>query len=266
MRYYAVESSNHGSDGDNHSILLYTKQSDWSFTCVQEVNVCDNNRARRPHRLLYDAVFTKAFIVNLTKCAHISKSTVDADGTVHRVFCVSLPFMKGAYARSIYVHTDGLMYITAGPKGIWAVDHKNPNGITPVKFHSVAGLRMKVMNDLLFYKGWWYATSTRPCAIRRFRSLATMADNEDVSGMLGLCKEHHGKSSGTPYFLQVIDNRMYVPYIFTKSGVVSFEVPEDNTGSPGGGIKGATASVRHHWKTGGWEEHEEDIAIRNLGW
>ena len=93
-----------------------------------------------------------------------------------------------------------------------------------------------------------------------------MADNEDVSVILGLCKEHHGKSSGTPYFLQVIDNRMYVPYIFTKSGVVSFEVPEDSTGSAGGGMKGATASVRHHWKNGGWEETEEDIAIRNLGW
>ncbi len=39
-----------------------------------------------------------------------------------------------------------------GPKGIWAVDHKNPDGIAPVKFYPVAGLHMKVMNDLFFYK------------------------------------------------------------------------------------------------------------------
>ena len=48
-------------------------------------------------------------------------------------------------------------------------------------------------------------------------------------------------------------------------GVVSFAVPEDSTGSPGGGMKGATASVRHYWKNGGWEETGEGIAIRNLG-
>ena len=255
--HYAVETSNGGSKGLNHSILIYIKNNAWSFTCVQEILVCDKNKARRPHRLIYDSLFTKAFYLYTTSPPHLSKFARHDDTTISRVFCVPLPFMKGSYARSMYIHTDGFMYIVSGPRGIWKVDHKSTNHtVLPVQFYSVRPLGWKTMNDLFFSNGFWYGTSTTPCGFKRFKSMDAMATSEDMTRLLGLCR----KGSPTPYFMSVVDGRMYVPFIFGGfSGAVSFMVPNANS-TLGGGLRG----IVHHWKKGGWQELPEDANVRNV--
>eukprot|EP00760_Papus_ankaliazontas_P018847 PhM_4_TR17713/c0_g1_i1/m.59550 len=273
-----VENSNAGSDGPNHSLLVYAKEVS-GYKCVQEINVCDNNRARRPHRVVYDHAFTKSFFVYLTKPAHLSRFSVEGSGSdekkkqkvLKRDYCVSLPFMKGAYARSIYIHTDGMMYITSGPKGIWAVDHQSSrDGVRPVKFYSVAPLRMKTMNDLIFVNGWWYATSTVPCGFRRFRSLENMRDNEDLAARLGLCQSVRGLSTGTPYFLTYHSGRLFVPFIFSHSGVISFALDHNSKNTTTTTSSAVIGDVRRHWE-GAWRETDADVAVRNgdgktFGW
>eukprot|EP00759_Apiculatamorpha_spiralis_P020964 PhF_6_TR26123/c0_g1_i2/m.36968 len=259
--FYIVESSKWGSKGKDHGIIVFTKSDDWTFKVVQELTVSDDNRAKRPHRAIYDGAFTKSFFVYMTNPPHLARFMVDKQtNSLTRLYCEGLPFMKGAYARSIYVHLDGLMYITSGPKGIWSVNHSSPTGVTPVKFYPVGPLHMKVMNDLLYADGWWYASSTVPCGIKRFRDINQMKNHEDLAQYLGLCGINRGKSTGTPYFLQVVEGRLYVPYIFTQSGVVSFSLSSvrnslDELRKPG--------VVKHHWKQGGWEETPEDAKIRD---
>ena len=114
------------------------------------------------------------------------------------------------------------------------------------------------MNDLAFIDGWWYATSTVPCALVRFRSLDSMAQHQALHRSLGLCRTFSRResrcSTGTPYFITKFDGRIFVPYIFGCSGVLSFVADGEEI-----------RDVRQHWG-GGWVEDQEDVRVRGAEW
>ena len=195
--------------------------------------------------------------------------------------CPELYFMKGLYARSFALaapsnprHRSGRdgtrqplwphLFITAGPGAITEVRVSAGNDTTTVaavSSRSVAplGFRKGSMNDLQWIGGWWYATSTAPCNIVRFRNLTNMRAFESLAGVLGICQpvaRHVARCpGGTPYFVSQINDRIFVPYIFGCSGVVSFAALAN----------GSIVDVTHHGG-GGWVETADDVRVRDLHW
>lgn len=267
-----MESSVGGSNGDNHSLLVFRfaktphgsgrNNTNIALEFIQEVHACDGNRARRPHRVIYDS-FTNSFYLYLTSPAHLSRFVWNPVAQMlDRVSCQGLPFMKGMYARSI-VALNGSLYITAGPGVITrCVLHRDSGLIVKQQSYSTKflGFAKGKMNDLAFYDGWWYATSTVPCAMVRFRDVNRLWEHEKIHSTLGLCATFSRRQSrclgGTPYFVSKIGDRIYVPYIFGCSGVVSFRVDETS---------GAITDIVQHWGSG-WVEDDSDLQCRGPEW
>jgi hypothetical protein len=216
-----VESSVGCSDGANHSVVVYRLANDANDDAEpefqQEVTLCKGNTARRPHRVEYYAR-TSEYFVYLTNPGTLARVKFDASQQrLGESTCTRLPFMKGVYARSFTVRSgsdpaaaaqseDDVMYITAGPSVINAVSlagsklkHVGAYSVRPL------GFSKGTMNDLQFIDGWWYATSTRPCGIVRFKELHTMRPLESLTKGLGMCRPIDMKATrcttGTPYFV-----------------------------------------------------------------
>jgi hypothetical protein len=267
---FVTESSVGGSNGDNHSLLVFRMVAPEASSVaprleyLEEVLGCDGNRARRPHRVIYDA-HSDSFFLYMTSPAFLSRFVWNA-GTqkLERVGCQSLPFMKGMYARSIVAH-NGSLYFTAGPGVIWRTELDTTIGAV-VKRQSYSikflGFVKGKMNDLAYFDGWWYATSTVPCAMVRFRNIDRLWEHEKIHSQLGLCKSFSRKElrclGGTPYFVSKIGDRIVVPYIFGCSGVVSFRVNNDDSHAP-------IVDVKQHWG-GGWVEDGDDLKCRGTEW
>lgn len=258
-----TESSVGGSDGAGHSLLVYritAVEPTLQYTFHQEVMACDVAGARRPHRVIYDDD-SQAFYLFLTSPPFLSKFVWDnVKQQLVRVYCQSLPFMKGMYARSIVVQNRSL-YITAGPGVIWQTDI-GEHQVTRGRRYSIKpiGFTKGKMNDLAWIDGWWYATSTVPCAMVRFRSLDAMHQHQKIHSILGLCRPFSRSTArclgGTPYFVTKIGSRIFVPYIFGCSGLVSFEVDSASQD---------IHNVVQHWG-GGWVENSKNLACRGSEW
>lgn len=261
-----TESSVGGSNGQDHSVVVLRRRRRDSKTPVfplewiQEVAACDNNRARRPHRVIYDST-TTAFYLYLTSPAFLSKFVWNREKQqLERVFCQTLPFMKGMYARSIVTRNDSL-FMTAGPGVVWE-SRMDSDRIVPIRSYSIRplGFMKGKMNDLAWIDGWWYATSTVPCAMVRFRQLNDMRNHEKLHPLLGLCGSFSRKkercATGTPYFVSKVHDRIMVPYIFGCSGVVSFVVDKATE---------RIQDVVQHWGEG-WVEGSDDLTCRTEEW
>ena len=260
-----TESSVGGSDGTGHSLLVYRitqSKPQLQLRFHEEVAACDVSGARRPHRVIFDDN-SGAFYLYLTSPPFLAKFVWNgATQSLDRVFCQSLPFMKGMYARSIVIRNTSL-FITAGPGVIWETTiRRDGQGVTRARSYSIKplGFTKGKMNDLAWINGWWYATSTVPCAIVRFRRLDAMHEHEKIHRQLSLCKSFSRSTErclgGTPYFVTNVDNRIFVPYIFGCSGVVSFAVENDTQN---------IVDVVHHWG-GGWVESSKNLACRGKEW
>ena len=276
-----TESSVGGSDGFNHSVVVYRPVFAKStsigadgrrgpdiavdFTFVQELTAClpdDGSQIRRPHRVGYD-VAAEAFFLYLTKPPALVRFEYDAAAKrLRRAYCTRLGFMGGVYARSFALVNDSL-FLTAGPGAITqvALTQSVPEEIKPLRGFGVKplGFGKGGMNDLQYIDGWWYATSTRPCAIVRFRSLHNMKRHEKLTGKLGMCgvipRTADRCHSGTPYFVSAFEGRIFVPYIFGCSGVVSFVAFANGT----------IGDVRQHWGSG-WVETKANMQCRGKEW
>jgi hypothetical protein len=279
-RYFLIESSRDGSTGSLHAVHVYEKVVEPEgpthelfrvrLNFVQEVVACDGDRARRPHRLVYDSE-QRAFFLHLTHPAHMARLEVVAANATHpivRVFCVALPFINDTYARSITLDA-GSMLITAGPGAIFRVDHLAASESAPPKvLETYRTVEMGIkgeMNDVFFHAGWWYVTSSVPCKFGRMRDLATRADADfSLARRLGLCEwgPPAGKTPcrGAPYYLSTdpFSGRIYVPFIFACSGIVSF--------LPGPDANNSVLDPRRHFVPVGWPSTKEGQAIRNVAW
>jgi hypothetical protein len=276
-QYFLIESSRNGSTGSLHAVFVYERVVEAvaptydvlrvRMNFVQEVVACGGDRARRPHRLVYEPE-QKAFFLHLTHPAHMARLQVVPNGgaqPIVRAFCVALPFLNGTYARSIALDA-GSMLITAGPGVIFRVNHLSASASSPptvlATYDSVAmGGAPGQMNDVFFHDGWYYITNNVPCMFGRMRDLATRADADfSLARRLGLCdwRTHpeNGTCPGTPYYLSFdpVGGRMYVPFIFACSGVASFV--------PGPSAENPVIDPRRHFTPIGWVADAEDKAVR----
>ena len=256
-RWVLTESSNGGSGGDNHTVLVYTRDASGKFTFHKSMHACPGNKARRPHRLLYHKP-SRAFYLYLTSPPHIAKFAVNSvgGGEVEFVSCEPVPALMGSYARSITIKEDSI-YVTAGRQ---VVTELSLETLEFRRYYDMRPLKIKSdkMNDLTFIDGWWYATSTLRCNIFRFRRLDNFAGFQVLTGQLNLCYDFDRRQArcrgGTPYYVTKVAGRIFVPYIFHCSGMVSF-IDDGDT----------ISDIQHHWGNG-WVEQQEDLDVRGTRW
>ena len=257
-RGFVTESSVGGSDGDHHTLVAFERVED-GFATTQTLMACPGNKARRPHRVIYDEV-GRAFYLYLTNPPHLAKFKRHSNGTLYNVYCNPIAAMGGVYARSIAIRNTSL-FITAGPKSITELSIADENSFRYARSYpsKPIGIYKGKMNDLAFIDGWWYATSTGRCGIGRFRDLHNPRSSyQDLTPLLSLCRKTTEQNErclgGTPYYVTSFEGRIYVPYIFGCSGVVSFV-----------GAGSTITNVQHHWD-GGWPETAEDMEVRGTKW
>ena len=252
-----TESSVDGSDGDDHTLEVFQNRGG-VLVPTQTLLACPGNKARRPHRVIYDTT-TAAFYLYLTNPPHLARFIRNGTALVND-YCDPVPSMGGQYARSIVIRGTSL-YITAGPKVITELQLSPTGAFKFLRSYSskAIGISAGKMNDLAFIDGWWYATSTRRCGLGRFRHLAHPRKTyQDLTQSLLLCTKVSDKggrcTGGTPYYVTSFEGRIFVPYIFGCSGMVSF-VDSNET----------ITDVRQHWG-GGWLETAEDMRVRGTKW
>jgi hypothetical protein len=301
-----TESSVGGSEGANHSVLVYAPKvkgdGSQGFDFVAEIVACPLPQhpqgTRRPHRLSYDPI-TKAFYLYLTNPPSLAKfvrkpkaksiqkngdGRTDQGWTVELEFCQELTFMKGIYARS-FALKDGFMYLTAGP-AVMKVDYAAASKTVAVKVvkayaPKLFGLTKGKMNDLQYFGGYWYATSTVPCTMIRFRDIDRIGKIERLAGELKLCdaipRSSVKCSSGTPYFLSVVDQVLYIPFIFGCSGIMKVPLnPKQQQVQQMGSSVNGLHDVGIRWDLAisnasllfgtGWVEAGDDVARRGAPW
>ena len=148
-----------------------------------------------------------------------------------------LAFLAGAYTRSFSV-IDDHYYFVSGPGRI-AVTTLSPEGFRVVRTHPVPPA-WRNMNDLVRVGDYFYFTASYD-RIGRARSLVELSRGtyERLYARLGF--------RGNPYYLTVIDDRVYVPENTSYSSVVSFRSLGDEI-----------VAVERHFDAG--EPREEDRA------
>ncbi|KAH9597933.1 hypothetical protein LSM04_007126 [Trypanosoma melophagium] len=263
-----MESSDHGSGGRNHSLVVFGIIKDdrggiKEFRFLQRVRLCPGKRVLRPHRVLYDEK-TDAFYVYITNPPTFGKYNWSRKTrTLKYVYCEHLYFMEGIYARSFTLVNDAIVF-TAGPRrSLTFAKFDGVNG-TPRYVGRVnvgwMGFKSGTMNDVVFRNNHWYISSTYPCLLIRVKSLRK-GRVEMLHKKLRLCqagkiKEETGNDGrcnllGTPYYLSFIDGRMMIPFLFACSGILSFDP--------------TTNSAAVLWGSG-WREIPNDIERRGVEW
>lgn len=218
---------------------------------------------------------------HIIQCGSLSRfERIDeASNKLKLIFCKPLHFTYGAYSRSISMDR-GELVVTVGPNAVTRFAHREVTNETvevPVKaryFSSKWKTAQSQMNDVRFIDGWWYITQTSQCRFFRTTRLPSARwrprDNkfepklETLHHQVKVCRGRvFGRTDmctggGTPYFLTKIGSRIYVPYIFHCSGILSF-VPGTNSSHP-------VLDYKHHFHSMGWAETPEDIERRGPIW
>lgn len=212
-------------DTGRHGLKVYLKSDSGELSLVQTLGPF----GKRTHRVRYDKA-TEAFYVVSSNSQGITKLVREGD-RVKAVYTKPLPFLEGAYTRSLTIVGES-MYFTSGPGVITQVRYRDDSYKSIATFRVPEG--MKGANDVFQTRdGWWYVSST-PQRIVRAKSLEDLdAGNwEDAYAPLG-CQ-------GTPYYLAEFDGRLFVPEITQYSAIRSFVHDE----------KGDISDVKTHFDFG----------------
>jgi hypothetical protein len=325
---------------------LYVYNDDDDFLLVQRLVSCPYDpeaiyKTARPHKLVFDAAI-KAFLLYMTSPGALSRFDVitkpmitddeaslklDQPKIADRLsmnWCHQLPWMRGSYARSIALNSDNTsLLFTIGPGSITRLNHRlvtasmNESQILPT-LPNYNDRNWKIsrssMNDIMWYNGYYYITSTNRCRFFRVKQLPVKSEKRSPAakakaastskflpadfkstsllGYFNLCnakqrtrEDYNGAlytankrdlctSTGTPYFMSVVGQRIYFTYIFSCSGVYSF-IPYSgkNESAP------IAMDIRHHFGSEvfettedgkkqhiGFKETLEDVVLRGKNW
>ncbi|KEG12768.1 ABC transporter related protein [Trypanosoma grayi] len=263
-----VESSDHGSSGSNHSLIVYrivrkVPGKVERFTFVQRLQLCAGKSVFRPHRIQYDSN-TDAFYVYITGPPTLGKYRWSTkDQKLYHVYCEDLSFMEGAYARSFTIINDVFVFI-AGPRSSLTFARLEGVNGTP-RYTGRAklgwlGIKSRSMNDVVYMDNYWYISSTYPCSLLRVKSLKR-GPVEMLHKRLNLCRARAqgpgvlagGRCNllGTPYYSSFVDGKMMIPFLFHCSGVLSYDP-----------VNGSSTVL---WGSG-WTEAPEDVKRRGTEW
>jgi hypothetical protein len=193
-------------DTGRHRVKIYRRDGQGTWAVHQVVSAV----GRRPHRVVYRAELDRFLVLGS------EDQTMYFIGQRNGFFAVDrvepLPFLSGAYTRSFSVIGDHY-YFVSGPGRI-AVTTLLPAGFRLDRTHLVPPA-WRNMNDLVRVGEYFYFTASYD-RIGRARSLDDLSRGqyERLYGPLGF--------RGNPYYLTVIDGRLYVPENTSYSSVVSF--------------------------------------------
>lgn len=172
-----------------------------------------DNMGSRPHRTLYD-LDKKVFYV-LSSMTQELIVLYNENGNIKVKEKIKLPFLEGAYTRSASL-IDKKLYFVSGPGRITIAEYET--GKVKVNEQFDVPPEYSGMNDIIKIRDYFYITAT-PQKIIRLKDLSNFNASVDLMGKL--------QFKGTPYFISVIDDKIYVPEITEFSGIKSFQLIND---------------------------------------
>ncbi len=205
-RLYVVE------DTGRHSLRVYLR-SGMHFKHIQTIE----NLSGRPHRVIFDKPANSFYVIGSTTQT-ISRLAERQDGSgLDLLYTRTLPFLEGAYTRSMTIIGEKMLFVSGPGKVIEAAFRDDSYRVLD-EYPVPEGLES--MNDL-FYSGNYYYLTATPARIIRVKSLEDLRQGifEDIYEKLGL--------KGTPYYLYQQGRRIFVPQITQHSGIVSFREDSD---------------------------------------
>jgi hypothetical protein len=167
----------------------------------------------RTHRVHYSER-QKSFYVLSSGLNTLTKLTPNEAGLLNVTLSKKLDFLGLSYTRSFSIYED-YAYFVSGPGRITKTLLKDDSFSVVQQFDVSPDLRS--MNDVFYSGSYWYLTAT-PKRIVRVKDLSDLTnspgDAEDIYSELGL--------RGTPYYITIIDGRIFIPEITEHSGLLSF--------------------------------------------
>lgn len=178
------------------------------------------NVGTRPHRTIYDSESQAFYVIDSPKIICFKK----IGGVIVKQYEKTLTFIADSYVRSIKI-IDSKMYFVSGQSKIVAANYLDES-YSIINEYPVPN-ELVGMNDIAKIGSYYYITSTAnnvgevvPKAVR-VTSLSQLITSsyEDVYATIGF--------TGTPYFISVFDNRVYIPEIqHYINSIFSFSVDD----------------------------------------
>jgi hypothetical protein len=191
-------------DTGRHRLFVY-KRSDSGFVRSQIVT----DVGKRPHRVRYDPMRQLFFAIgSFDQVVTVLKNE---NGQLVKVHRQVMPEVSRQYVRSITLFENNLYII--GNKNILVSEYNGESIVVHQNIH----LQEKYWgsNDLFFLNdGSGYFTSS-PKQLYRFNSLESFSAGE-ADNLSELFK-------GTPYYIEMIDNQLFIPEITEYSQIVSYQ-------------------------------------------
>lgn len=202
-------------DTGRHRLKVYREQGEGRFEIVQIVD----DVGRRPHRVCHDPVREHFLVVGSTdQSLHIFSASPQGLRLEHRM---RIPELEGEYCRSITLQKNLIYFVAA----THLVIYEWQNGTLRfsgerLALNPSAGTDHGSSNDLFFFEdGRGILTSTHQKAyyFNQFHELTT-GQALDISHLF----------EGTPYYVSVIDGRLWIPDNTESSNINHFRLPARN--------------------------------------
>jgi hypothetical protein len=196
-------------DTGRHAIKVYKKLTNQTFKLVQTIP----SVGTRPHRVLYDSSRKQFLVIGANdQSIHIFKEN---QGKLTSVFNSKF-HEPGNYCRSITIKDDHIYFVCSSDILIYELKkHTIGKMIKKIKlaapYHGPEGYHGP--NDLFFINNnSGYLTST-PGKIFSFEQISEL-ENGTATDLSHLFE-------GTPYYLEIFDNKLWIPENTASSGINS---------------------------------------------
>ncbi|MDO5101832.1 MAG: hypothetical protein Q4D91_02850 [Lautropia sp.] len=199
-------------DTGRHRLKVYREQGEGRFEIVQIVD----DVGRRPHRVCHDSVRDRFLVVGSTdQSLHIFSPSRQGLRLEHQMVISEL---EGEYCRSIRLQGERLYFVGATRIVVYRW-HGNMPRFTgeQLVLKPLPHTTHVSSNDLFFFedgRGLLTATPQKAFWFNRLDELAT-----------GLAYDVSSLFQGTPYFMDVVDGRLWIPEITESSGLYHYRLP-----------------------------------------
>lgn len=197
-----------------NKVNVYKFGADNRFYLIQEID----GVGVRPHRVRFDLA-TKEFYVlssNSQEFFALKKDSLTEGLKVARNY--ELFFLESAYTRSFSFDEYGDLIFLSGPSKVTLASKLEPLVVKEAYDVDPAILSM---NDILFFRGYYYVTATNK-KIYRTKSLQNLRN-------ISLLEDLYDELSfrGTPYYFSVFQDMILIPEIIEYSGIRRFSLAGD---------------------------------------
>lgn len=209
------------SDGDlyvaedtgRHAIKVYNNKNEKDFQLSQVIR----NVGFRPHRTIYDPKRMAFYVVGSgDQSLHIFKNR---KGVLVRERQLVISELEGQYTRSITLRGDRLYFVGTGDIVVFRISGSDQPEFV-FEFKIALAAQYVGSNDLFFFEDGGGILSSTPQKLTVFQEIDDLATGEakDLSTFL----------KGTPYYVTVFDNSLFIPEITEYTRIVRYPMLDSN--------------------------------------